>query len=249
MTSSNTTPTVASVEAGALKERPILFSGAMVRAILDGQKTQTRRVVKGALDHPDAEANMIRGEAHFGVRGPGTFHFTHGEEGDLPAIRCPYGSPGDRLWVRETWGMNHFVYEHGPIPKSRPLELTPQYMAYRATEDDTEINNELRWWPSIHMPRWASRLLLEIVSVRVERLHAITEDDALAEGVRESSLGDGLTFIGPNGGGKIPRSAAPPLLLWEFLWRGINGDASWDTNPFVWVVEFKALSQPVGGEG
>ncbi|MDO9474469.1 MAG: hypothetical protein Q7J28_15580, partial [Caulobacter sp.] len=87
-------------------------------------------------------------------------------------------------------------------------------------------------------PRWASRLTLEITDVRVERLQAISEADALAEGVREPSLGD-LFMVGPDGAGDVLRTKAPPLVLWQFLWRQINGDDSWRANPWVWVVEFK----------
>jgi hypothetical protein len=214
-----------------MAERPILFSAPMVRAILSGEKTQTRRVVKRASDHPDAEAHMIRGEAHFGIRGPGTFHFTHGEEGDLPAIRCPYGKPGDHLWVRETWGMNHYQFEHGPIPKSRPADFDEpdsQYLVFRATEDDAEVQNELRWWPSIHMPRWASRIALEITGVRVERLNECSEQDAQAEGA----------VYGYGEGAKISQRR-----MYQLLWDTINGPGAWNANPFVWVVEFKRVQE------
>lgn len=157
-----------------MKERPILFSGPMVRAILAGTKTQTRRVVK---------------ERHIDAAPPVHF-FQYLRE------NCPYGQPGDRLWVREAW--------QGPLLESEEQEdefrqspdiyKKPGFCAYRATDTLDAIDadgRELGWRPSIHMPRWASRILLEITAVRVERLHDITEADAQAEGVERVVVGSG----------------------------------------------------------
>jgi hypothetical protein len=212
-----------------MSERPILFSGPMIRALLDGRKTQTRRVVKwpGQVE-PDAV------EAH--EEPPGEFApWLNGER--LHTIKCPHGVPGDRLWVRETWGLNDYQFERGPIPKARPPQLEDNGLCYAATEDDSEIRNELRWRPSIHMPRWASRLTLEITDVRVERLQDISATDAEAEGVREPSIGPFRVFS-QGASGVLDPKKADPLLLWQILWKSINGDDSWAANPWVWVITF-----------
>lgn len=192
------------------KERPILFNAAMVRAILGGHKTQTRRIVKTCRER--------------GMQGP----VVRGQKGEVATVGfaataglCPYGQPGDRLWVRETYGY-----------KIRSAGGTPHVsIAYRATEPDAvhcyDCNGEeltMKWRPSIHMPRWASRITLEIVSVRVERLQDISNEDAVAEGI-----GAPLDI----------RYAA----LDEFkpLWESINGAGSWAANPWVWVIEFERL--------
>jgi len=166
-----------------MKERPIIFSGPMVRAILAGEKTQTRRIVKPQ------------------------------------AVKCPYGKPGDRLWVRESF-----------------CEVVDQYGSkrahYRASEPNLEVIRPMKdrppyagppkWKPSIHMPRWASRIDLEITHVRSQRLQAITVGAARAEGI----------------------VAQPGYLASEFkaLWESIHGSGSWDKNPWVWVIEFEIES-------
>lgn len=219
-----------------MKERPILFSAPMVRAILEGRKTQTRRVLKldwlRCLDPEDPE--------------------------DLAKIlsQCPYGVPGDRLWVRETWGSADQFYQ------SHENE-TPSVVAYRAdlaaiqwdAEPPRKIPkydieqwnwNAMRWRPSIHMPRWASRLTLEVVSVRVERLHDISEEDAKAEGVEPfpDTSPDEQVIPGPGFNGAVMTNQRHRFAFYV-LWDSINGEGSWDANPFVWVVEFKVL----GSEG
>jgi len=166
-----------------MKERPILFSGPMVRAILEGRKTQTRRIVK-----PQP------------LRDRGVMAFNDGEH---PQMRCPYGKPGDRLWVRETW-----------CP-----DVEPYTFRYKADGDEPLE----RWRPSIHIPRWASRITLEVVSVRVERLQNISEDDALAEGIT------------------LVERGTSPVDQFNKLWESINGPGSWEANPWVWVVEFKRI--------
>ncbi|MFN7110280.1 MAG: hypothetical protein ACK4M2_01490 [Brevundimonas sp.] len=225
----------------APKERPILFSGPMVRALLDGRKTQTRRVVKKAPhEEHDWSAVIVRGEACFVQRAnvgtPNeTCHFMYGQEGDRPSIRCPYGAPGDRLWVKETWGLNDTIYGGDqPIPKARPEDLPTEGLVFFATESDTEIRNELRWRPSIHMPRWASRLTLEITEVRAERLHDISEADAMAEGA--APCANGVWFDSkPEFAGADARGA------YYCLWEHINGAGSWAANPWVWAVSFNLL--------
>jgi hypothetical protein len=219
----------------AAKERPILFSGPMVRALLDGRKTQTRRIVKPQ----PPEGTRFTG-IHYASDEPSS-HFFNSPVGPAKR-RCPYGEAGDVLWVRETWGLNDYEFETGPIPKTRPATLAEHGLCYRATEDDCEIRNELRWRSSIHMPRWASRLTLAITDIRVQRLHDITDADAEAEGVREPSIGR-LHLISPERCGEIDRAKAPALFLWEMLWKSINGAESWDANPWVWAITFEVESQ------
>ena len=203
------------------KERPILFSAPMVRAILDGRKTQTRRVFKRRT----------------GITGP---------ELD-PTFRCPYGSPGDRLWVRETWGSADTMYQGHEND-------VPGVIAYRADRSaiDQGISRQvkipqwdldqwnwdcIKWRPSIHMPRWASRITLEVTDVRIERLQDITEEDARAEGITDG----GCLTCGENEpcGCDNPRPDARDGFAG--LWQDIYGPDSWHANPWVWVVSFRGL--------
>jgi hypothetical protein len=178
-----------------MKERPILFSGPMVRAILEGRKTQTRRIV-----------------------------------------RCPFGQQGDRLWVRETWALDAYTgdmqfcikYRAGGdyvTERNGSDEWVPVYQRYI---DGCALDNWSRWRPSIHMPRWASRLTLEVTGVMVERLQDISEDDAKAEGVEQLARSAGTNCRG----------------AFQHLWDSINKDrAPWESNPWVWVVEFRRIDQ------
>lgn len=210
-----------------MKERPILFSAPMVRALLAGTKTQTRRVVK-----PQPVRNE-RGVLMWGV----SKHREIGFQGkDIhPDLHehCPYGAPGDKLWVRETWQ----AFERGwdvykGIPKSRPGNCCTLYAA-----DD--VDGDLGWRPSIHMPRWASRITLEITGVRVERLNDISDADAQAEGTPCYVCGGALDGRSEADCHCFHRTAK----LSDFcgLWESINGEGSWTTNPWVWVVEFKRI--------
>lgn len=220
-----------------MTERPILFSGPMVRAILSGQKTVTRRAVKGnqiPKEDPAAADPALRwnavGQNHprWGFCVPGAT-----EEECASALGtmgvCPYGRPGDRLWVRETW--------------ARVGNTDPGYLTYRATYPaclppglenvpaDLHDAGE-RWRPSIHMPRAASRILLEITAVRVERLQDISEGQALAEGIAHA--GDGLFHVEDS-----QHLADDPRESFASLWESINGDGSWAANPWVWCVSFR----------
>jgi hypothetical protein len=238
-----------------VKERPILFSAPMVRAILEGRKTQTRRVVK-PQPSPSSDSVFLGTDgiwrfSHPTLRGP----VSH----EADDVRCPYGHPGDRLWVRETWGYRCTAW-HGAKPDTHTHTIEyqadgaridfdreindasglPKQRKCRADEDYQEYYRDYltRYWkawrPSIHMPRWAGRILLEVVSVRVERLQDISEADAMAEGIRETGDGafhvEGDTFRAPDASESYAR-----------LWESINGPGSWDTNPWVWVVEFKRI--------
>jgi hypothetical protein len=209
-----------------MKERPILFSAPMVRALLNGSKSQTRRVVKPApskgweFENPPVFGRITSPHPkrdRFGAfirRGIGT------DFPEVDLIPCPYGQPGDRLWVREAWSTHSFM------DGDKPSELKTRSFHYWA---DGEITTGKRR-PSIHMPRAASRITLEIVSVRVERLQDISGDDCFAEG-------------SPGGHGSIPGYpyAATAQEHYEWLWESINGDASWDKNPWVWAVEFRRI--------
>ena len=193
------------------KERPILFSGPMIRAILAGAKTQTRRVVK-----PQSAILTDEMARALGVQPPA--------QQNPPVIRCPYGVPGDRLWVRETFA---WLSDGTGCPDDADGVL------YRATDpgwDDEKTG--LRWRPSIFMPWAASRILLEITDVRVERLQEISEADARAEGVTPT-----FPIYGDCGGFEHEGHRDAFIRLWE----SINGAGSWDANPWVWVVSFRQI--------
>lgn len=200
-----------------IKERPILFSGPMVRAILEGRKTQTRRACKPYLQCYDTVSCDSK-KTDF------DFHFRDGI-GQL--IQCPYGKPGDRLWVREAFVPNYF--DGGR-------------MGYKADWNETaaEYCPEPKWKPSIHMPRAASRILLEITDVRVERLQEISEEDALAEGVLENPNQDSLYDFWHYGGSGC-WGEFNAVGSFNSLWESINGPESWEANPWVWVVNFKTV--------
>ena len=217
-----------------MKERPILFSGSMVRAILDGSKTQTRRKVSAYVPS-DTSWFMTHG-----VQATGMSHSAR------PTVEVPfkYGKPGDRLWVRETW------YPNEPTPWYR-ADFIERYQAWERDTPEGILRLEDAWKPSIHMPRWASRLTLEIVSVRVERLQDISEADAKAEGLKACSKDGTLIKYGipdmdglPGGcdvGWPWGKWDADPRKAYRALWESINGPGSWEANPWVWVVEFKKL--------
>jgi hypothetical protein len=211
-------------------ERPILFSGPMVRAILDGHKTQTRRVMK---PQPIEGMTYHRVVGHRVGLSP--------DDRQSPYIWCPYGLPGDRLWVRET-----FFYEW---PEDYPPDdMRDCRIIYRADEPDyitdemREFSSQYRWSPSIHMPRWASRLTLEITDVRVERVRWISEHDAMEEGVTIPEHKRGTVRL-PGGGAPVLRTTYGS----EFaeLWNSINAKHGygWSVNPWVWVIEFRKLDR------
>lgn len=202
-----------------MAERPILFSAPMVRAILAGTKTQTRRAMR---DQPCELLDFNRGRLSIRVRGAVYQAFSP----QFPPVRCPYGQPGDRLWVRETWAP--YMGHHG----TQVYRADPEWQGVPAPRPDG------RWSPSIHMPRWASRITLEVVGVRVERLQDISEADAVAEGVTPKwEPGCSGRLMEALGG----FSFRPAASAYADLWEQINGPGSWDANPWVWVVEFKRL--------
>lgn len=223
-----------------MKERPILFSAPMVRAILAGQKTQTRRAFSPYTEKLMCAAASI-GEVSWFMDNGGL------EENDLAYVQqfCPYGQPGDRLWVRESWA--DLTQTHGQRWERLNCEtglyergINP-FAWYRADGDQPDVGDGAThyapWRPSIHMPRWASRILLEVVAIRVERLQDISDADCIAEGA-------------PGGHGAIPGYTynATPQEHYRHIWTSINGPASWDSNPWVWVVEFKRVESPSNGD-
>ena len=225
----------------AVQERPILFSAPMVRALLDGSKTQTRRVMKtqppegttsvAVYHHPAARD----GRPRFWSLGPDPE--THGATEYLQpdwALPCPYGAPGDQLWVRETFCP---IFPQDPhYNGGRPIEHD-----YRATYQHGDRMGDLfglkkKWTPAIHMPRDASRIDLEVTGVRVECLQDISEADARAEGARECDPVSGreVLLAGASQRGSF-------VLHYRDIWEQINGASSWAANPWVWVVEFKRI--------
>lgn len=271
----------------ATKERPILFKPDMVRAILDGRKTETRRVVK--LDEPERVNHvepLIDGEWEFSE--------VVGADGELVEVhRSPYGTPGDVLWVRETWRPYSWhegepitveFKAGGPRQECCPgmgdehryiewedrvwLSAQDELDAAGVEPDETghyrwEGESPLKWRPSIHMPKWACRLRLEVEEVRVERVQEITTEEVWAEGVQIPASPDGnvLLRLTSSGAGKSPASylpdgrchqGEPPLTEDELamchfadLWDEINADQGypWGEDPYVWVVRFRKVEE------
>jgi hypothetical protein len=235
-----------------MKERPIIFNGPMVRAILSGIKTQTRRVVKlqptgeWKIDTPPV-LGRITSKHHLKERF-GVFVRLDIETCFPLAslIPCPYGQPGDRLWVRETWKpvpISAYRCSEGVQQTPNPQDAD-EAAVYKAGWDRS--GGGVSWRSPIHMPRWASRITLEITDVRVERLQDISEADAIAEGVRGYPFRpeDGWPIctgymVGDDDGKTTlhPKPQDPYRLLWE----SINGPGSWDTDPWVWVIQFKRI--------
>lgn len=203
-----------------MREKPILFSEEMIRAILAGEKTQTRRVIK-----PQPKYD------HFSHIGAGLTGLWCGYLYlDDPAweARCPYGKTGDQLWVRETFATPSKWDQYKP---SELLDnwLRPDQLVYKATERYPD-GDYYKWRPSIFMPRWASRIQLQVESVRVERIQEISEKDALAEGTMHN--------------GFVSKTVSE-VAVFKGLWDEINERRGygWEKNPWVWVVEFSMIQE------
>lgn len=246
-----------------MKERPILFSGPMVRAIIEGRKTVTRRVIK---KQPETTEARLR-ELGAWVEGLTlSQHLNNAWQAGFIPIDCPYGEQGDRLWVRESFAdLRGTGIEHRPDPAG-PL----QRYAFAADSPPGSASDEARkdfgvkWKPSIHMPRAACRILLEITDVRVERLQGISELQARAEGVLPNEhcigpIGTSSEAVSCQHCGRLRRDHIGVALAcrgmsgdcWNgntakggfgVLWESINGIGSWTANPWVWVVEFKRVT-------
>lgn len=221
-----------------MKERPILFSGAMVRAILDGSKTQTRRVMKVQPTGEGYITSRLADSTFAGDRkNIGRLHWIKMHDSELRIVdsgdsyfTCPYGKVGDRLWVRETSIISPKNFSYKDDSCVTDYDGDHRFIQYLATHSCREAANDykLKATPSIHMPRWASRITLEIVNIRVERLQDISDSDAWAEGVEtEEAL-------------SIP-CAFGAIAAYSALWESINGTGSWDLNPWVWVIEFRRV--------
>lgn len=200
-----------------MKIRPILFSLPMVQAILDGRKTQTRRVVKIAPPNFDIDN-------------------AHAWEQDEYINRCPYGKVGDVLWVRETWS-HSFDYDNGGLDKTN--------FYHKASHAHFDPQPD-KWKPSIHMPFEAARIFLEITNVRVERLMDISEQDAINEGVeRKEHCGlASCTWYRNYMYKDVCFQFTYPTHSFQSLWQFINGSESLIANPWVWVLEFKRINKP-----
>ncbi|MCA8492595.1 ASCH domain-containing protein [Burkholderia arboris] len=217
-----------------MKERPILFSGHMVRAILEGRKTQTRRPVKS---QPPAATRDVFTFHHPDPRA----HFWAFDGGSLLdwAQPCPYGKVGDRLYVRETW--QHSNHPFGPYDADCLVFYRADYLDDpHGPDGEKSPEGKYRdWRPSIHMPRAASRIRLEIIGARAERLNDCSETDARAEG----SEAIGITFRrDANGKPNLIESLGSPYRDgFRILWESINGAGAWDANPWVWRIEFRRV--------
>lgn len=203
-----------------IKERPILFQTEMVKAILEGRKTQTRRKIQTIFSDVCEKDN--------GQKWP----WWSDEYGDDFWMLCKYGKPGDLLWVRETWGKPY-------------LEEDLATCKYLYKADWNEINQVKqalvgeRWKPSIHLPKSASRIWLMIEDIRVERVQEISEEDAILEGIEKVELDSQPKWKRYDEG----FCTMYPTISFKSLWHSINGEESWNSNPWVWVIKFRVLSK------
>ncbi|CDZ82905.1 hypothetical protein BN1086_01000 [Citrobacter koseri] len=246
----------------------MIFNGEMVRAILDGRKTQTRRIMKVQPSdgfHPTHNGYYLDLNAHWYTPGvvdkngylqpakKDVFGVADENEG----YTCPFGAVGDRIWVRETWAQlgnedgcpidwnDNLVKGGGPeaarIYRASCEQKEGNYGLWSIPDDaywkphTDDLQYDGTWCPSIHMPRWASRLTLEITGVRVERLNSISQEDAQAEGMELT--GWRPTYSDPDSGGEV----WTPYDNFAQLWESIYGEESWKANPWVWVIEFKVV--------
>lgn len=220
-----------------MKERGMIFNAEMVRALLDGRKTQTRRPVKFPVHDKNLGCELSGNEL----------------SGELSAgdyLNSAFGKPGDRIWVREAYRFPASLDDVSPTGVGEMAVATgyrkpwaPTFYEFTGTFSDgwkgfetpPKVSDAGKLRPSIHMPRWASRILLEITDVRVERLNSISQEDAQAEGLELT--GWRPTYSDPDSGGEV----MTPYDNFAELWSSIYGDESWQANPWVWVIEFKRV--------
>lgn len=226
-------------------ERPILFSTPMVQALIDGRKTQTRCIIKPQPEDGLWDDDKYPRGVDSSLKG---WNGTVAATGESKQFKCPYGSPGDMLWVREThlWDWEDYA------------ERTKKYFIYKASTPDYQMASGENWLPSIHMPKDAARIWLRLTDIRVERLQDITEEDAKSEGVHENKCEDIascpslLCKEGCIGEGQYYRYSKPMNFdldpcesakeSFKTLWESINGKESWGQNLFIWVVSFEVIS-------
>ncbi|WP_269935839.1 hypothetical protein [Serratia liquefaciens] len=257
-----------------MKERPVIFNGEMVRAILDGRKTQTRRVMKVQPEYPELGLRHIVDSTN--SDDIGKYFWSQSDacgasKSRSKAFLCPFGQVGDRLWVRETfatlgnedgcaidWNENLVKgggQEAARIYRASCEQKSGNYGLWSIPDiadwkpHTWNVQYEGSWVPSIHMPRWASRILLEITAVRVERLNDISEEDAKAEGVRAigNNFGNGpayCDYLLPNwdDAAEWYNHASDSF---KSLWKSIYGAENWRANPWAWVIEFKRVRETI----
>lgn len=220
-----------------MREIPILFKGPMVNSILAGTKTQTRRIVKPIREHhweglPGFEITHKLLETTNGLQARFDYRVKNvllDLNDDVPEWRkCPFGKPGDHLYVRETWAVTN-PHDNGAISKINMGPVWYRADGFLRTDPNSQAEQcfgKGRWRPSIHMPKWASRIWLEVTNIRVERLKDITTGNCIKEGIP-------TYFEGGNG---VHND-------FKTLWESTYGHASWKANPFVWVVEFRRIDK------
>lgn len=237
--------------------KPIIFSSPMVLAILEGRKTQTRRVIKPQPAYPGLEKmvymlhpfapSSLRGTPAEGVTiAPEEYIWCHedwvgnivGEQG-----KCPYGIPGDKLWVRETW-KHHWASRDGISGPG--IQYKADGVIYGRVESTSQVNSDKHWRPSTNMSRWASRLTLQIIDVRVEKLQEILYEDAVVEGIEKHRLAtknyNYWINYHPNYSSGLVHAQASFHTLWDY---SINKkhEHRWGANPWVWVLEFEVVDE------
>ena len=214
-----------------MKEKPMIFSVPMVRAILEGRKSQTRRIINPDTWNPASSefSGRFRLGAYSDKIGLQAY-FEHLDTGNWFGTKCPYGQPGDRLWVKENFSWYGCEYDQSEVAYKADTDYPPPCFP--------------KWKSSRYMPRWASRITLEITGIRVERLQDISGQDAIAEGI--DRIG-GNTSCCPwrnyriSEASEMPLHCSTPTRSYMTLWELLNGPGSWDKNPWVWVIEFSRV--------
>ncbi|WP_312112024.1 hypothetical protein [Pantoea septica] len=236
-----------------MTERPIIFNADMVRAVLNGSKTQTRRVIQSAAKNMQARGHEVISHRAPGDKWYGDYVYSMRDRSGVWQdftneqflAKCPFGAVGDRLWVRETFA----TLEPGSYEPVTPCDGYAQVVRYAASDRLANSDRDVRgfnWRPSIHMPRWASRITLEITGVRVERLQDISHRDACREGLfreeynwreNEFPLDDIAYRTSPTAKTRF----SCPKQCFQELWESIYKPESWQANPWVWVIEFRRV--------
>jgi hypothetical protein len=214
-----------------MKEHPIIFSGPMIRAILEGRKTQTRRIVKFSSKSISPNGPYVESDGN----PESLLTAVHELQKLSTKLACPYGTIGDRLWVRESFARVEpypQIGERYEMPMGAPVsEVHREYWRKRiAFKADTDESFNQKWKPSIHMPRWASRITLEITDIRIERIQEVSDSDAFSEGI-QATVNEGQLDDGTAKG------------AFKALWNSINVKrASWESNPYVWALTFRRIT-------